>query len=82
MFISDLVNLDFRQCDELPQNTIVAPLMVIREIRCLLGNINIDLVVGTEEAVFASSDVFEAFNAWDAMQNDEFEDGSDNSLLN
>lgn len=83
MFTSDLAQLDFRQCDDLPENTIVAPLLVIREIRCLLGDINIQMVVGTEEAVLASKDVFAAFNAWDAMQaEDDQDDSQDKSLLN
>lgn len=76
MFTPDLVNLELRQCDDLPRNTLVAPLPVIREIRCLLGNVGIQLLVGTEEAVLASKDVFEAFSAWDAMQADDNEDFS------
>jgi|SaaInlStandDraft_1057018.scaffolds.fasta_scaffold33975_1 hypothetical protein len=83
MFTSDLAHLDFRQCDDLPENTMVAPLMVIREIRCLLGNINIQLIVGTEEAVLASKDVFDAFSAWDATQAEDDEgNDQDNSMLN
>lgn len=82
MFTPDLVNLELRQCDDLPKNTLVAPLPVIREIRCLLGSIGINLIVGTEEAVLASKDVFDAFSAWEALQSEEDEDMEDNSLLN
>lgn len=82
MFSPDLVSLELRQCDDLPQNTLVAPLPVIREIRCLLGNIGIELIVGTGETVLASKDVYDAFKAWDAMQADETDDGQDNAWLN
>lgn len=83
MFSPDLVSLELRQCDDLPRNTLVAPLSVIREIRCLLGNIGIDLIVGTEETVLASKDVYDAFKAWDAMQvEDEADSGEDNAWLN
>lgn len=84
MFSSDLVSLELRQCDDLPKNTLVAPLSVIREIRCILGNIGIELVIGTEEAVLASKDVYDAFKAWDAMQpeDDSDDDAQDNSWLN
>ncbi|WP_417849138.1 hypothetical protein [Thalassoglobus sp.] len=81
MFTPDLVSLELRQCDDLPENTLVAPLPVIREIRCLLGNIGIQLIIGTEDAVLASKDVFDAFSAWDAMQ-DDIDDSQDNSHLN
>ncbi|QDT33705.1 hypothetical protein [Thalassoglobus polymorphus] len=81
MFTPDLVSLELRQCDDLPENTLVAPLPVIREIRCLLGNIGIQLIVGTEDAVLASKDVFDAFSAWDAMQ-DDIDDSQDNAHLN
>jgi hypothetical protein len=77
----DLACLEFRECTKLPANTLVAPLPVIREIRCLLGNIGIDLVVGTDEAVLVSPDVFAAFNAWDAEQSDDPE-GDDSAWLN
>ena len=68
MATPDLACLDFRECLELPANTLVAPLPVIREIRCLLGEIGIDLLVGSDDAVLVSPDVFAAFSAWDADQ--------------
>lgn len=71
MLSPDLACVDFRECSDLPANTLVAPLPVIREIRCLLGNIGIDLLVGADEAVLVSSDVFAAFAAWDAENSDE-----------
>ncbi len=86
MFTPDLASVDFREARDLPKNTIVAPLAVIREIRIVLGKINIDMQVGVEDAVLVSSDVFAAFSEWDAAQAD-FEDedeqgGPDTSLLN
>lgn len=83
MFIPELASLELRQCDDLPRNTMVAPLSVIREVRCLLGKIGINLVVGVEETVLASTDLFEAFKAWDAMQEElEAESEDDNAWLN
>ena len=71
----DLASVDFREDATLPQKTIVAPLPIIREIRIMLGNINLHMLVGTDDAVLVSSDVFLAFSQWDAAQ-EEF-DGDD-----
>ena len=70
MFTPDLASFDLRECTDLPKNTIVAPLPFIREIRCLLGNIAIDMVVGQDQAVLLSSDVYAAFSQWDSVQDD------------
>lgn len=87
MFTPDLASVDFREASDLPKNTIIAPLPVIREIRLVLGKINIDMQVGAEDAVLVSSDVFAAFSEWDAAQVDFDEEdgempGEDSSLLN
>lgn len=84
MFTPDLACVDFRECGDLPANTLVAPLPVIREIRCLLGNIGIDLLVGSDDAVLVSPDVFAAFAAWDAENNDDDDDSlaDDSAWLN
>jgi hypothetical protein len=39
---------------------------VIREIRLLLGQLKLDLRVGLSDTVLVSSDLFAAFNAWQA----------------
>ncbi|WP_437228520.1 hypothetical protein SH661x_000949 [Planctomicrobium sp. SH661] len=83
MFTPELACLDFQECRELPPSTLVAPLSVLREIRCALGATKLNLLVGQQEAVLVSSDLFEAFHAWEQTQDDiEPENGPDNSLLN
>ena len=84
MFIPELACLEIRESTELPANTLVAPLSVIREIRLVLGRITIEMRVGREEVVVVSSDLFEAFNAWsDALDEPHDEGGGeDTSWLN
>jgi hypothetical protein len=60
--------LELLESAELPSRTLVAPLQLVREIRSTLGPLNIDIQIGAEDAVFASSDLFEAFQAWDDEQ--------------
>ena len=50
---------------ELPDRTLVAPLPVVREIRAALGAIDVDIRIGSGDAVFISSDLFAAFSEWD-----------------
>lgn len=57
--------LELLESAELPARTLVAPLQLVREIRSTLGQLDIDIRIGTAEAVFASSDLFEAFQAWE-----------------
>ncbi|MEW4488695.1 hypothetical protein AB1L42_11465 [Thalassoglobus sp. JC818] len=83
MFTPDLASFELRECADLPKNTLMAPLPFIREIRCLLGNIGIDMVIGTEETVLLSSDVFEAFRSWDAVQDEpQVDTDEDNHWMN
>lgn len=63
--------LELLESVELPDRTMVAPLQLVREIRATLGQLDIDIRVGSADAVFASSDLFEAFQAWDDEQNGE-----------
>lgn len=60
--------LEFLESAELPTRTLVAPLPLVREIRATLGVLDIDVRVGTADAVFVSSDLYEAFQSWDAAQ--------------
>jgi len=80
MFTPELACLDFQECRELPPSTLVAPLTVLREIRCALGPTQLNLLVGQQEAVLVSSDLFEAFHAWE--QDQEENDDTDFSLRN
>lgn len=82
MFTPELANVDFQECRELPPSTLVAPLALLREIRCALGPTKLNLLIGTKEAVLVSSDLFEAFNAWEQYQEEEPNDGQDDPLLN
>lgn len=70
MFTPELACLDFQECRELPPSTLVAPMNVLREIRCALGNCSLNLLVGIQDVVLVSSDLFEAFHAWEEAQND------------
>ncbi len=63
--------LELLESNELPSRTLVAPLQLVREIRTTLGQLDIDIRIGAADAVFASSDLFEAFQAWDDEQGEE-----------
>lgn len=84
MFSPELACLDFQECDSLPPSTLVASLTILREIRCAIGKSKIQLLVGETDAVLVSSDLFQAFQEWEAAQadDDESEAGDDPSLLN
>lgn len=70
MLPQDLGELEFQESAELPAQTLVAPLSIIREIRVCLGNSTINLLVGTEDVVLVSTDLFEAYNEWDNQRTD------------
>ena len=82
MFTPELANVDFQECRELPPSTLVAPLSLLREIRCALGPTKLNLLIGTKEAVLVSSDLFEAFNAWEQDQEDDMGEGHEDPELN
>ena len=67
---TNLGQLEMVECTDLPAQTIVAPLSIIREIRAVLGQLTFNLLVGTEEYVRVSSDLFEAYSQWDAARSD------------
>lgn len=66
--IGDLCDLELVEDPQLPPRTLVAPLLVVREIRSALGPVKFNIVVGDTQAVHISSDLFEAFGAWDAKE--------------
>jgi hypothetical protein len=70
MLPHDLADLEFLEAAELPPQTLVAPLSIIREIRVFLGAAKINLIVGTQDAVLVSSDLYEAYNVWDSQRTD------------
>ncbi|WP_437192070.1 hypothetical protein [Planctomicrobium sp. SH527] len=83
MSLSDLACLDLQECRELPQNTLMAPLPLLRELRCALGATTIKMLVGHNSAVLVSSDLYEAFHVWEddhTVQEDN--DGIDPAQLN
>lgn len=65
MFTPELAALDFQECRDLPPGTLVGPFSVVREIRCVLGKTHLNLLVGDQEAVQVSPDLFAAFQAWE-----------------
>ncbi len=71
MISHDAGRLDLCESPELPARTLVAPLTVVREIRAVLGMLDVDIRIGTGDAVYISSDLFAAFNEWDEQQADE-----------
>jgi hypothetical protein len=71
MISHDAGRLDLCESPELPARTLVAPLPVVREIRAVLGLIDVDIRIGTADAVFVSSDLFAAFTEWDEERADE-----------
>jgi hypothetical protein len=70
MIPASLGDLDLVEAADLPPKTLVAPLSIIREIRLLLGPLAIQMLVGTTDAVLVSSDLFDAYSAWDEERTD------------
>lgn len=74
MFTPDLACLDFQECKEFPPATLMASLPIIREIRCALGKTHLNLLVGVGDTVLVSTDLYNAFGAWEAAQDDVAQD--------
>ncbi len=74
MSLPDLACLDLQECRDLPQNTLMAPLPLLRELRCALGATTINMVIGKQQAVLVSSDLYEAFHVWEEDQSPEADD--------
>jgi len=70
MFPSQLGDLELLEAGDLPARTLMAPLPLIREIRLVLGKSSINLLVGEDSAVYVSTDLFEAYAAWDDRRTD------------
>ncbi|MBX3440958.1 MAG: hypothetical protein KF774_01030 [Planctomyces sp.] len=66
--IGDLCHLELIESPKLPPRTLVAPLLVVREIRAALGRIDLNIQIGVTEEVLISSDLFEAFGQWTARE--------------
>jgi hypothetical protein len=77
--IGDLCHLELVESPDLPARTLVAPLLIVREIRAALGRVDLNIVIGTAESVLVSSDLYEAFGAWNAR---EIERGGEEHELN
>ncbi|WP_437202798.1 hypothetical protein [Planctomicrobium sp. SH664] len=83
MFTPELACVDFQECSKLPPNTLVATVSILREIRCALGPTKLNLIIGDQEAVLVSSDLFAAFTAWEEQNvEDEGDAGDNNAWLN
>ena len=70
MLPQNLADLELLESTDLPPQTLVAPLSIIREIRVFVGKAKINLVVGIDDAVYVSTDLYEAYNAWDSQRTD------------
>jgi hypothetical protein len=66
----DFFRLELVEDTELQANTMIAPLSVIRDIRTEVPQLAINLMVGFDDRVHVSSDLFEAFNVWSSEQYD------------
>ncbi len=65
----DSFGLELREDPSLPAKTLVAPIGVIRDIRAALGEVAMNIQIGWDSpAVMVSSDLYEAFHAWNEMQ--------------
>jgi hypothetical protein len=78
--IGDLCHLELVESSDLPPRTLVAPLMVVREIRAALGRLDMNVMIGPGPAVLISSDLYEAFGAWTAREGGE-EAGDDEQAM-
>lgn len=70
MLPSNLADLELVESPDLPPQTMMAPLSIIREIRLAVGESKIHLMVGVDDVVHISSDLFEAYNSWDEQRTD------------
>lgn len=70
MIPSHLADLELVESSDLPPQTLMAPLSIIREIRLAVGESKIHLMVGEDDVVHISSDLFEAYNTWDEQRTD------------
>lgn len=73
----DSFGLELQEDPNLPANTLVAPISVIREIRAVLGDLRMNIEIGWDSpAVRLSSDLFDAFHAWSESQEESVDEGS------
>ena len=80
----DSFGLELREDPSLPARTLIAPIGVIREIRAALGEVSMNIEIGWDSpAVMVSSDLYHAFHAWSAQQDDAEEvDSVDEGMYN
>ncbi len=70
MLVPDLFRVELVEDAELQANTMIAPLSVIRDIRTAVPNLAINLMVGFDDRIHVSPDLYEAFNVWSSHQPD------------
>lgn len=68
-------DIELLESEELPVRTLVAPLVLARELRLILAELDLNIEIGTRDAVIISSDLYQAFQQWNATV--EEDDASD-----
>ncbi|MBX3436788.1 MAG: hypothetical protein KF861_04795 [Planctomycetaceae bacterium] len=58
------------ESEELPMRTLVAPPILARELRLALEALDLTIQTGTRDAVLISSDLFHAFQEWNAAEDE------------
>ena len=64
MLPTDHADIELLESDELPVRTLIAPPMLARELRLALTGMDLTIVMGAQDAVIISSDLYSAFQAW------------------
>ncbi|MCA9026573.1 MAG: hypothetical protein KDA86_15310 [Planctomycetaceae bacterium] len=70
-------DIELLESEELPVRTLVAPLILARELRLVLAELDLNIEIGTRDAVIISSDLYQAFQQWnEAVAEDDSSESS------
>ena len=70
-------DIELLESEELPVRTLVAPLILARELRLVLAELDLNIEIGTRDAVIISSDLYQAFQQWNkAVAEDDSSESS------
>ena len=70
-------DIELLESEELPVRTLVAPLILARELRLVLAELDLNIEIGTRDAVIISSDLYQAFQQWnEAVTEDDSSESS------
>ena len=79
MLPTDHAEIELLESDELPVRTLIAPPMLARELRLALAGMDLTIVMGAQDAVIISSDLYSAFQAWSGQLDELDEEESESS---